>query len=647
MKSNGSSWYTEAENGYTATMLSLTNLSVRRAGRLLIENAGLVVQPGERCGLVGANGCGKSSLFALIRGELDADAGECRLAGKPVIAHVAQETRADGRSALDHVLDGDAELRAIERALADAEQDNNGTAIAQCHERLLAIDGYAAPARATTLLHGLGFRPGTEQAPIDSLSGGWRMRVNLASALMCRSDLLLLDEPTNHLDLDAVLWLQGWLTSYPGTLLLISHDRDVLDRVCTRIVHIESGRVTAYTGNYADFERQRAAQLEQQQQAYARQQAEIARIRGFVDRFRAKASKARQAQSRIRSLERMELITPLDLAHSRHFAFPTPRRLPDPLLSLDTVDCGYSDAPILEGVSLSLAPGDRVALIGRNGAGKSTLIQTIAGRLPVRAGARVAAQDLCVGYFAQHQVEQLDDAATPLLHLERIDPTAGHQALRDFLGRFGFVGDSALAPVGPFSGGERARLALALIAYRKPNLLLLDEPTNHLDIDMRDALAMALQAYDGAVVLIAHDRHLLDSTSDRLLLVAGGRVDVFDDDLDGYARWLANASTIGARNRSAPGQDRRDVRRQSARRQHALKPLRNAVAELERALARAQQRQAELDQQLADPALYDTGEAARLATCLEQRTALDEEIARLEAEWMDASDALEQAESTQ
>jgi ATP-binding cassette, subfamily F, member 3 len=626
-------------------MLSLTHLSIRRAGRLLIEDANLVVQPGERCGLVGANGCGKSSLFALIRGELDADSGDCRLAGKPVIAHVAQETRADGRAALEHVLDGDAELRAIERDLQAAELHDDGTAIAHCHERLLSIDGYAAVARATMLMHGLGFQAGGEHAPIDSLSGGWRMRVSLASALMCRSDLLLLDEPTNHLDLDAVLWLQGWLARYPGTLLLISHDRDVLDRVCNRIIHIESGRLTAYSGNYADFERQRAVQLEQRQQAHARQQLEVARIRGFIERFRAKATKARQAQSRIKTLERMELITPLDPERSLRFTFPTPRRLPNPLISLDAVDCGYPGSRVLRGVSLTIAPGDRIGLIGRNGAGKSTLIQTIAGALPVLSGQRVAAQELSVGYFAQHQVEQLDDQATPLLHLERIDPLASVQTLRDFLGRFGFPGDSALSPVAPFSGGERARLALALIAYRKPNLLLLDEPTNHLDLDMRDALALALQAYEGAMVLIAHDRRLLDSSSDRLLLVHDGRVQGFDDDLDGYARWLSGAGSGANRAKPVSEHDRRGARRESARRQQQLKPLRSAVADLERALAAAQAAQTELDIELADPALYQAACATRLNDCLARRAELARELTRLEEHWIDAVDTLEQAES--
>jgi len=626
-------------------MLSLTHLSIRRAGRLLIEDANLVVQPGERCGLVGANGCGKSSLFSLIRGELDADSGDCRLAGRPVIAHVAQETRADGRAALEHVLDGDAELRAIEHELKAAESRDDGTAIAQCHERLHGIDGYAAVARATMLMHGLGFQAGSEHAPIDSLSGGWRMRVSLASALMCRSDLLLLDEPTNHLDLDAVLWLQGWLARYPGTLLLISHDRDVLDRVCNRIIHIESGRLTAYSGNYADFERQRAVQLEQRQQAHARQQVEIARIRGFIERFRAKATKARQAQSRIKTLERMELITPLDSERSLRFTFPTPHRLPNPLISLDAVDCGYPGSRVLRGVSLTIAPGDRIGLIGRNGAGKSTLIQTIAGALPALSGQRVAAQELNVGYFAQHQVEQLDDEATPLLHLERIDPLASVQKLRDFLGRFGFAGDSALSPVAPFSGGERARLALALIAYRKPNLLLLDEPTNHLDLDMRDALALALQAYEGAMVLIAHDRRLLDSSSDRLLLVHDGRVQSFDDDLDGYARWLSGAGSGANRAKPVSEPDRRGAKRESTRRQQQLKPLRSAVTELEQALAAAQAEQAELDHELADPTLYQAAHAARLNGCLMRRAELARELVRLEERWMDAVDTLEQAES--
>ncbi len=635
-------------------MLNLVNLSLRRGPQLLIADASLSVHAGERVGLVGANGSGKSSLFSLIRGELQPDAGECRLPPRLVTAHVAQETPPDPRPALDYVMDGDRELREVQHALGEAEQADDGQRIASLHGRLESIGGYDAHARAARLMHGLGFRSGQEQQAVSTLSGGWRMRLNLAQALMCRSDLLLLDEPTNHLDLDAVLWLQDWLNGYQGTLLLISHDRDFLDAVCRRILHLEGGRLQSYTGNYSGFQRQRAARLEQQQALHQRQQEERARLQQFIDRFRAKATKARQAQSRIKALERMEVVAPVQEDQAFSFRFLPPEKLPNPLLQLESGTAGYPGARILEAVNLQLSPGDRIGLLGPNGAGKSTLVRTLAGMQPMLAGDRHTAQDLVIGYFAQHQVEQLDPDASPLLHLQRLDPRATEQQLRDFLGGFGFHGDAALAAVAPLSGGEKARLVLALLVYRRPNVLLLDEPTNHLDLDMRHALAMALQSFDGALVVIAHDRHLLRMTTDQLYLVADGVVDEFTGDLDDYARWLASrrqpanerASTEERPAERTTASDRREQRRQEAQRRQALLPLRENVRKLEQRLNRLEQRRGELEDELAAPALYEEASREQLQTLLFEQGQLLQELHQIEEQWMQAADALEQAENT-
>ncbi len=520
-------------------MLQLDHLSLRRGPRLLIDDASAQIHPGQRVGLTGANGTGKSSLFALILGEFGPDAGSLQLPKDWVIAHVAQHTPADARPAIDYALDGDAELRHIEAQLIEAEQADDGHRLGQLHERMDHIGGYQARARAARLLHGLGFKPGEEERPVSDFSGGWRMRLNLAKALMCRSDLLLLDEPTNHLDLDAVIWLEDWLKRYPGTLLLISHDRDFLDNVVTQVAHIEQGRLTLYTGNYTAFERARAERLANQQAAFEKQQREISHMQAFVDRFRAKATKARQAQSRLKALERMTVIAPAHVDSPFHFAFKPPAKNPRPLLRLDEAAAGYGDTAIFSDARFSLNPGDRVGLLGPNGAGKSTLIKLLAGDLTPLAGERLAAQDLAIGYFAQHQLEQLHPAHSALEHLQQLDPKASEQSLRDFIGGFGFNGDRATCPVAPFSGGEKARLVLALLVYQKPNLLLLDEPTNHLDLEMRLALAEALQDFAGAMVIVSHDRHLLRVTCDQLVLVHGGRVREFDGDLDDYPAWLA------------------------------------------------------------------------------------------------------------
>jgi len=632
-------------------MLRFDHLSLRRGTKLLFSDASLGIHPGQRVGITGANGTGKSSLFALILDQLHADEGSFSLPRDWVIAHLAQETPSDPRPAIEYVLDGDAELRTIQQELEQAEAAHQGERVAELHTRLDTVDGYSARARAARLIHGLGFRPGEEEQPVARFSGGWRMRLNLARALMCRSDLLLLDEPTNHLDLDAVIWLEGWLRSYPGTLLLISHDRDFLDAVCSHIAHIEQERLALYSGNYSAFEHIRAERLANQQSAFARQQREIAHIRSYVDRFRAKATKARQAQSRLKALERMEQIAPAHVDSPFHFAFQPPEKNPHPLLRLVRAAAGYDGTAILNGVTLSLSPGDRIGLLGPNGAGKSTLIKLIAGQLQAMTGERETAQELNIGYFAQHQLDQLRPDQSPLDHLKRIDPQAREQLLRDYVGGFGFSGQRADSSVAPFSGGEKARLVLALLVYQRPNLLLLDEPTNHLDLEMRFSLSQALQAYEGAMVIVSHDRHLLRSTVDQLLLVDAGRVDEFNDDLDAYPRWLAErqrgesalvANTTERQGHSAEA--RRERKRQQAEQRRQLQPLRREVRKLEQEMERFTEQKTELEQQLVDPAIYDDNDKQPLKKLLTKKARVDRQLATTEEAWLAASEQLEQLE---
>jgi ATP-binding cassette subfamily F protein 3 len=627
-------------------MLQFTDLSLRRGPRLLFEQASLQIHPGQKVGITGANGTGKSSLFALILGELHADSGEFRHPTDWVIAHVAQETRADARAAIEYVLDGDAELRTVEAALRQAEVRDDGEHLGALHARFDAIDGYAARSRAGALLHGLGFSPGDEDRPVSDFSGGWRMRLNLARALMCRSDLLLLDEPTNHLDLDAVIWLEGWLRAYPGTLLLISHDRDFLDSVATHIAALDQQRITLYSGNYSAFERLRAEHLASQQAEYAKQQREIAHIRAFVDRFRAQATKARQAQSRLKALQRMEQIAPAHVDSPFHFALRAPEKTPDPLLRLKEVSVAYGERVVLAAVSLSLSPGDRIGLLGPNGAGKSTLIRLLAGQLTPRQGQREPARDLRIGYFAQHQLEQLRLEQSPLEHLRQLDPLAREQALRDYLGGFGFSADQALMPAGPFSGGEKSRLVLALLVYQRPNLLLLDEPTNHLDLEMRQALALALQDFAGAMVLVSHDRHLLRVTSDRFVLVHDGQLEEFPLSLDEYPQWLSEQNRLARVTAKEGGTigsvaGRKEKRRLEAEQRQRLQPLRKRITATETALARLHARQAELDANLADPALYGEENKAKLKALLLEKADLDSRCEALESDWLETCEQLE------
>ncbi|HYN77685.1 MAG TPA: ATP-binding cassette domain-containing protein [Lamprocystis sp. (in: g-proteobacteria)] len=630
-------------------MLQLTDLSFRRGPRLLLSGASLTVYPGHKVGLVGANGCGKSSLFALLRGELHADAGDWSIPAGWQLAHVAQHTPDSLEPAIEFVLDGDPELRRIQAELAAADAVGDGLRLGELAGHLESIDGYGAESRAARLLHGLGFAPGDERRPVNSYSGGWRMRLALARTLMCRSDLLLLDEPTNHLDLDAVIWLEGWLKAYRGTLLLISHDRDFLDAVVGHTLHLERERLTLYAGNYSAFERQRAERLAQQQSAYERQQREVAHIHRFVERFRAQATKARQAQSRLKALERMELIAPAHVDSPFHFSFQPAQNLPHPLLRLDGVSAGYADRPILAGVNLSLNPGDRIGLLGRNGAGKSTLIKVLAGELAASGGCRETAQDLKIGYFAQHQLDQLRPDEGPLKHLQRLDPKATEQALRDYLGGFGFDGERATGPVAPLSGGEKARLVLALLIRQRPNLLLLDEPTNHLDLEMRLALSEALQEYDGAMVLVSHDRHLLRVTADTLLLVDGGRVDLFDGDLDDYPAWLAarDPDAAGTKTTNDPrdGADKKQQRRQSADQRKTLQPLRNRLKTLEQRLEGLAARGSELATALAAPELYAAGAKPRLLKLLEEQRENAAALAAAETQWLEVGEDLEQLQA--
>ena len=627
-------------------MLNFKNIALRRGVRVLFTQASFTIHKGQKVGFTGANGAGKSSLFAMVKNELHADEGDFSMPPNLAIAHVAQETPAVNCSAIDYVIDGDQELRELQQQLSVAEQTSDGLKQAELHSLLETIGGYTAQARASRLMNGLGFTVPQEQNAVSSFSGGWRMRLNLAQALMCRSDVLLLDEPTNHLDLDAVIWLQDWLCKYPGTLLLISHDRDFLDTITDHIVHIEQNKVDIYTGNYSAFERMRAEKLAQQQSAYQKQQREIAHIQSFVDRFKAQATKARQAQSRIKALERMELIAQAHVDSPFDFSFPTPGRMPNPLLALDKVQIGYGEKIIIKQTSLSIAPGDRIGLLGPNGAGKSSLIKVLAGEMLPLVGHRTTADALRIGYFAQHQLEQLRLDESPLWHIQQLNKQASEKEIRNFLGGFDFQGDKVLEAVKPFSGGEKARLVLATLVYQNPNLLLLDEPTNHLDLEMRHALSIALQDFQGALVVVSHDRHLLRSVTDQLLLVADQKVQIFDGDLDDYRQWLSEQKKTEEKPNLAPIPivSKKDQRKQEADRRQRHKPLFDALKKAEQAVEKYHQEQRQLEQQLADPALYDDNQKDRLKQLLERKTQVDKALAEAEINWLEAEERLEAAE---
>ncbi|MEW6165717.1 MAG: ATP-binding cassette domain-containing protein [Pseudomonadota bacterium] len=627
-------------------MILLRKLAFARAGKPLVADASLQLHPGWKIGLTGANGCGKSSFFALLRGELHAEAGDLEIPAGWRIGHVAQDTPALPTPALDFVLDGDVELRAVEGQLAAAEAAHDGHRIAELHARFADIDGYAAPARAAEILAGLGFAETDLRRAVAEFSGGWRVRLNLARALVARADLLLLDEPTNHLDLDAVLWLEGWLRSFPGTLLMISHDRDFLDAVVGQILHIENGGMKLYGGDYSTFERTRAERLALQQAMHEKQQREIAHLHAYVERFRAKATKARQAQSRLKALARMELISAAHVDTPFSFRFREPEGVSDPLLTLEDAAVGHGATALLDGIRLTLRPGSRIGLLGRNGAGKSTLVKLLAGEKSVLAGRRLEGRHLKIGYFAQHQMELLRPEESPLRHLARQEPQTREQELRDYLGGFDFRGAMADAACGNFSGGEKARLALALMIRTRPNLLLLDEPTNHLDLEMREALTLALQETEAAVVLVSHDRHLLRTTVDDLWLVADGHAIPFDGDLDDYAAWLAQrraAAKPAVSDRATQREQRGDERAAKKAAQAERRKLEKELEKLEKQLAGWQTECVELEARLADPALYAQAGRVTLDELGRRRMELTAAIEVAEARWLEIQEALESA----
>jgi ATP-binding cassette subfamily F protein 3 len=631
-------------------MLALTNIALRRGRKVLIEGASFQMHAGQRMGVIGANGCGKSSLFAMLLGELEADGGELVLDPKDVLAHVAQESPHGSGSAVDYVMDGDYELREVQAALAAGEADVAKPDLHLLYERMEVIDGFTAESRASRLLHGLGFAADEFAKPVKEFSGGWRMRLNLARALMCRSDILLLDEPTNHLDLPAILWLERWLKRYAGILLVISHDRDFLDQICTRIAHIENEGMHLFTGNYSQFESLRAEQLAQQQSMYVRQQKEIKHIQSYVDRFRYKASKARQAQSRIKMLERMQQIAPAHVDSPFRFHFIEPKRQPQHLLGLIDAAVGYGDDIILDNIDLNLSAGDRIGLLGVNGAGKSTLVKALSTGSTLLKGERVLSKDTKIGYFAQHQVELLRPEHSPIDHLRDYAPDDREQDHRNYLGRFGFGGERIFEPVAPFSGGEKARLVLALMIRQGPNLLLLDEPTNHLDLEMRQALSVALIEYSGALVVISHDRHLLRSVCDELLIVHDGIVDRFSRSLDDYPTWLKEqeekSGQSAAKWQDAPAKSvsKKQQRQDQAQRRKRLKPLYDKVRDVEEELTSLRLKLTELESRLSDESLYvDQSNSQELTQLVRDQADVKATIEQLEWQWLEASEELEQA----
>ncbi|MBK1873965.1 ATP-binding cassette domain-containing protein [Marinobacter sp. 1-3A] len=653
-------------------MLTITDLSLQRGGVWLLDSVALTVQSGQRVAIVGANGAGKSSLFQLLLGQLSPEQGNVSLPGGTRIAHMAQEVEATGRSARDFVLDGDIDLRRLERELEQAEARGDDNAVAHIHGELDIHEAWSAARRAEALLRGLGFQNEDADRPVSAFSGGWRIRLNLAQALMRPSDLLLLDEPTNHLDLDACLWLENWLRRYDGTLLFISHDRDFMDRVATHVVHFDQRKLEVYTGNYSGFELQRSERLAQQQAGFEKQQARIAEIQRFIDRFKAKATKARQAQSRVKSLERMEKIAPAHIDSPFSFEFPMADKVSNPLLSIRHGQAGHGDTTILSNINLTLLPGSRIGLLGPNGAGKSTLMDALLGQgeqggsSTLMSGERTCGEHLAIGYFAQHQLESLDLDASPFLHLQRLSPKASEQSIRNFLGGFDFHGDEALSPIRSFSGGEKARVALAVIAWQKPNLLLLDEPTNHLDLEMRQALTMALQNFEGAIVVVSHDRHLLRNTVDEFWLVNDGRVVEYQGDLEDYEGWLADrrkddteapkrqsAGTMnpggiaGAEPDAAVGEsadDRKARKRAEAALRQKLSPYRKRQTALEKQMDSLNEVLSNLEAELAGPAVYSDASKARLKELLAKQSDAKGKLEDTEAEWLEVSETVEAME---
>ena len=624
-------------------MIILRDIELRRGNKLLLHNANVTIQPGQKLALIGANGCGKSSLLFLLLGELGADAGNIEGLETQRLAHMAQEIHATSLPAAEYVWRGDEQLAALRDRIADLEASGEFEQGAKVHSQLEDIDGYSAERRALRLLQGLGFAEDAGQRLVSEFSGGWRIRLNLARALMTPSDILLLDEPTNHLDLDATIWLQQWLQQYPGTLLMISHDRDFIDASCERILHIEQQQLHPYKGNYSDFERMRAERMANQQASFEKQQRRIAHIDEFVSRFRYKATKAKQAQSRLKELQRMQKLEPAHVDSPFDFTFPPPEKSSDPLLQLEKASLGYGDKTILSGVDLCLRPGSRYGLLGRNGAGKSTLLKTLIGELPLLQGELACGQYLTIGYFDQQQLEALDLDASAFLHLQRLSPEARDQDILDFLGSFNFRGDTATTAIGPFSGGEKARLALALVVWQKPNLLVLDEPTNHLDLEMRHAMEIALHAYEGALILVTHDRHLLRNTAEELLLVHDGGVEEYAEDLEGYERWILTSYRAPDRQQHAPGDSsRRERRQQAASLRDKLRPLRRQLAGTEREMEKVDASLRELQEQLGDETLYSSVKKDALADLLRQEGKLKVRCTELEDLWLQQQQQLDE-----
>ena len=621
-------------------MLSARDLTLRRGPEPLFEQVNFTIFRGEKVGLTGANGAGKSSLFAALRGELGPDRGDIDRPASLSMAYVEQEIAASERPAIEFVLDGDVELRGLQARIADAERRDAAMELAELYASLDGVDGYRAPARAAAVMHGLGFKSADHERPVAAFSGGWRVRLGMARALSARADLLLLDEPTNHLDLDAIVWLEEWLAAFQGTLLMISHDREFLDGIIGRVLHIENGKIAAYSGNYSEFEQKRAEELAQQNALHARQIRRVAEITSFVTRFGAKASKSRQAQSRLKMLERMEKIVPAHVDSPFEFEFAPPLKAPRPLLTLEGAACGYpaSAAPVVAGINVSVGPADRIALLGPNGAGKSTVTKLLAGELRPLAGGRVAAADLVIGYFAQQQLEQLRTDCDAFWHLRQMggpEFAAGdEQLVRDHLGKFGFQGDRAFEPVARFSGGEKARLTLALIVSRRPNLLLLDEPTNHLDIEMRHALTVALQGFEGGLVVVSHDRHLIKTVADTLWLVADGRLAAFDGDLDDYQQWLKERARVS---RAANPARKNPPRPAAPKPRRGVAPLRREIEQVERRIAELTAERTRIEEQLATSA--DT------AALIDRHVGLTAAVETLEAQWLELGSSLEALET--
>ena len=628
-------------------MIEIKNLTLQRGLKVLLDQAALSLAPGRRVGLIGKNGSGKSSLFALLKGEITADKGDVSIPKHWKTAAVAQETPALDISALDYVLQGDGELQLFQTALHEAEAKNDGMKQAEHHAKLEEIDAYSAPARAAKLLSGLGFSQEEHGRPVKSFSGGWRMRLNLAQALMCRADLLLLDEPTNHLDLETVLWLENHLSGLPCTQIIISHDRDFLNATTTQTVELSDQKLTLYGGNYDFYQAERARRLAQQQAAYLKQQAQIKHLQSFIDRFKAKATKAVQAQSRMKALDKLERIAPAHFDSGFSFEFDSPAHLPNPLLQLDKADLGYGGEPVLHGIDLSLESGARYGLLGVNGSGKSTFIKTLAGELNVLSGRIVRSDKLNIGYFAQHQLDTLRPDQSPLWHIQKLSPDVREQEIRNFLGSFNFVGDAALQKTEPFSGGEKARLALAMIVWQKPNLLLLDEPTNHLDLDMRHALTLALQSFQGALIVVSHDRSLLEATTDSFLLIEQGRLKTFDGDLEDYRRYrLAQENAAAAPAASSQSQNRKDAKRVEAqiRQEKARlgKPLQQKISQAEKEIAALSEIQTACEAFLAQEDAYSDANKTKLQQTLAQLAETKVKLEKQEENWLAWQEELEQ-----